>query len=292
MINTNLALDLHWVNDENLNSQRYAQTYTNNDTACQRWRIVKNYTSFSNADGTYRIMSCLKANYGFVLNGGTIQVWDYAVRDIRRWKFDPAKTTYYNTGHTNGSYNRTNVKTFAETYAMYTNTKYDTPNYLLTGDNNCTNFVSRCILDGGLNEITNYGRTDDRQWRYGELLGKYYASYTWGGAENFARHWGHNGEGVGNQRAYLTIVYPNAQTALNDWGFIYGNMYNGDIIQLYNPTDKVHHSMVIHTALINGTSDMLYAQHTGGGKDKSVQDLLTRYLNNSSEKFIFHRINS
>ena len=61
-------------------------------TFYKRWRIVKNYTSFSNADGTYRIMSCLKANYGFVLNGGTIQVWDYAVRDIRRWKFEPGRT--------------------------------------------------------------------------------------------------------------------------------------------------------------------------------------------------------
>jgi len=100
MINTNLALDLHWANDENLNSQRYAQTYTNNDTACQRWRIVKNYTSFSNADGTCRIMSCLKANYGFVLNGGTIQVWDYAVRDIRRFAFETVAHGQFTLGAT------------------------------------------------------------------------------------------------------------------------------------------------------------------------------------------------
>lgn len=67
-------------------------------------------------------------------------------------------------------------------------------------------------------------RTENGTWRYDTLLNKYYASYTWGGADNFAWHWGHDPNGVGQQRAYMTVIYPNAQAALDDYdNFVFPN---------------------------------------------------------------------
>ena len=206
------------------------------------------------------------------------------------------KITYINNEHGNAHYNRNKAKEYAEKYAEYASTKTkDTPNYASTkhsvsgyidrGDgNNCTNFVSQCLKAGGMAYVTG-DRTKDTSWFYETKATLYYASYTWGGAANFARHWGHNDKGVGNQRAYMTVIYENAEQAFLDWNYIKTTFMVGDVLQLAN-SNGVYHTMIIHD-----TTNMSYAQHTNNGKNAPLYDLLQLKINKgSNEKLIFHKI--
>lgn len=196
----------------------------------------------------------------------------------------------------NKPYNRDTAAAYAERYGDYESTdKYDTPDYYSTknsiGDgsgNNCTNFVSQCLHKGGMIFLgTNSTREEYTTWRYDTLLGKYYASYTWGGAANFAQHWGHDVNGIGLQRSYRTIIYSNAKHALADWSYICSSLYAGDVIQLSTA------SAASHTMILYDDENMLYAQHTNNYINMSLKALLERYAGDSSKDtiyFIFHVI--
>lgn len=167
-------------------------------------------------------------------------------------------------------------------------------NWLCGAGNDCTNFVSQCLHAGGMIYLGNIlTRTENGTWRYDTLSNKYYASYTWGGADNFAWHWGHDPNGVGQQRAYMTVIYPNAQAALDDYdNFVFPNFFDGDVVQTASSTG-VSHTMIIHdqfeqTEFYN--PDMYLAQHTNNRVEKSLYEMLTIYRNDPNTMFIFHRI--
>ena len=205
------------------------------------------------------------------------------------WYFD-LSMSYNGSGSTTSGYNRSTVASYAMNYAEYSNYSYDTPNHLKTGDGNCTNFISACLEAGGLAYV-NGNKTSDASWYYSSFLGSYDSSHTWGGAENFARHWGHNNRRTGRQRAYQTIVYANAKTALADWPRLYNLLKPGDIIQMAN-SSVVHHSMIICEKYAY-PSDLKYVQHQPSKPPQFVKgDLLTNYINNENEMIIFHLISN
>ena len=285
MTNTNLRLD---VVDSGFASEANVRIFTANSSYAQRWQVIKR------TDGSYSFIPCLYPEYylGKSAANNNVLTWARGGGQEQRWLVE-SKHTYTNSGHENAGYNRANVKTYAENYATYASGQFlDTPNYVSTkhskagylgdGDgNNCTNFVSQCLKAGGMADKGGSStRTESTAWFYDTYLTLYYASYTWGGAPNFAQHWGHNDKGVGNQRAYMTVFYPSAQHALNDWNYIESTFSAGDVIQIANDTG------IYHTLIIHNTANMYYAQHTGNKKEQSLRTL----LENSNGKFIFHKI--
>lgn len=207
------------------------------------------------------------------------------------------KKTYTNEHQrtANASYNRNAAASYAYQYGDYNSTtEYDTPNYYSTANSygsgngfNCTNFVSQCLHAGGMIYLgTSSTRTEDSTWRYDTLAWKYYASYTWGGADNFARHWGHDDIGTGMQRAYMTIVYANARYALAEWSYIKSVMNNGDVIQLAD-SSGIYHTMILYN-YSNENYDMYYAQHTKNLINQSLKELLQKHENDAHIKIIFH----
>ena len=138
---------------------------------------------------------------------------------------------------------------------------------------------------GGMIHLTGSGRTQDDAWYYDTLLLRYYSTYTWGGAPNFARHWGVNPDtGTGIKRAYMVVIYQNAQQALSDWNYIKSTFSKGDIIQ--TKTSVVNHTMILHD-----TVNMLYAQHTSNQVNVSLYNKLVENANSGSETgFIFYKI--
>ena len=205
------------------------------------------------------------------------------------------KRTYTNSNsNANSQYSRTIARNYAYTFAEWTdpNGQYDTPFYLKTGASNCTNFVSGALYVGGGMDYAQYdsNRTQDTAWWYNDILGTiYYATYTWGGAPNFARHWGRDYDGNGLQRGYQTIIYESPQEVLKDWTFITNNINEGDVIQVTRPGElSVSHAMIVHDVTDTNPKDVLFAQHTGPARNVSLREKLQSDW--SGRKIIFHRI--
>ena len=216
-----------------------------------------------------------------------------------------SKTTYTNFNHGNASYNRTNAATYAYTWGGHRSDLdpsniYDASTYLKARETNappgvysnqCANFVSQCLRQGGMSSrgIPGADRTKESAWYYQDLPGEYstlyLASYTWGGAESFSRHWGRNPQGIGLQRAYLTVIYETAEHALKDWSYIVNTFDLGDVIQTGYGEEAVH-TMILH----NGT-EMLYAQHTDNASGRSLKAKLAEYIAEDYPYiWIFHKM--
>ena len=198
----------------------------------------------------------------------------------------------------NNSDFRANAKNWAETYATYNEWYEDTPGfYRTTVGQECTNFVSACVSKGGLVERWGTDQSDISKWYYeGEIILGWrhnISSHTWTLASAFAKHWGHDEKGVGNQRAYKTIVYYCGEDALTDWNYLYNNLYNGDVVQMFD-ADGVHHSMIVYNDVAStsyGSTDILLAQHTNNEKNKSLRAIFLKYSGASNQEgFIIHRI--
>ena len=285
MANTNCYLGLSSTNDSNGVNICLS-------TTAYKWRIIKN------GNGSYRIMPDLSFTRGVNIDysGGVDQknllLWSYAGGSNEQWYFELAKTIYERDGGNAGiSYSRSLASNYAIQYATWTDPegKLDTPGYLKLGAN-CTNFVSQCLVNGGMETVNIGGRESNRSWYYDTLVGRYYSSYTWGAADHFVLHWGHDPSGNGQQRAYKTIIYPTIQMAFEDWDYIYQTLYLGDVLQTFNATQGVHHSMIVSkkTSSQVGT-DIQYAQHTENKTD-SLHDYLTSNRYNTTEGLILHII--
>lgn len=287
----NLCLDISGASSEN---GALLQLYTSTGTIAQQFRIA------DSTDTSYRILPRTGNDKKDVVvksaskdDAASIIQYTHNGTTNENWYIESCHT-YTNNEHQNGGYDRTKAKTYAETYALTAN-----PQYLIPQGLDCTNFVSQCLLKGGMTEwVYNNDRTSDRSWYYGTaLLGtKYYASYTWGGANNFARHWG-KFNGVGVQRAYKTVEYPNAAAMLRDWDNAYENMYNGDIVQFEpaSTNNTIGHSVIINNAFavnnIYNVKDVLYAQHTDPNINASLYAKLEFYKSsNDNRRIIIHRM--
>ncbi len=198
------------------------------------------------------------------------------------------KTTYVTNGQdvNNSPYNRSAAAEYAYTHGDdLRDGLYDTPNYLSTvaapanlfgllGDGaDCTNFVSQCLSAGGMYQLQGE-QSSISSWYYANVGVVYNASYTWGSATNFAKHWGVDLSGGSSiRRAYKTIVYNTPQDVLYDWDYLYSVLSEGDIIQFASTSSSVEHSMIIHE--INA-GEIKYAQHNSNLINQSLFELLER----------------
>lgn len=211
------------------------------------------------------------------------------------------KNVYTNTNQitNNSSYNREVASEYAEKYGEYNSTDiWDTPSYKSTstapsnwidGGNNCTNFVSQCLHEGGMLFLGNL-KNNNAHWYYDTVLGCYQSSHTWGGASNFYNHWGHDSSGQAGQRTYITVRYETVQDALYDWSYIRETFEEGDVIQHINGEGNIHHSMILYSAN-KATGEFLYAQHSGNHINLNLlEKLKTWNEEQSSSSVILHRM--
>lgn len=145
--------------------------------------------------------------------------------------------------------NRTLAVQYARKWAKSTNPKF--PRY----GNDCTNFVSQCMLAGGWKMVGDknfFSRKKNTEWWYGESL-LTTASYTWGGAQNFSRF-----VAVSNRGKIVTD-----STVLD----------LADVVQLKDGSGHVYHTMIV-TGKKN--SDLLLSYHTGDHLDEPLSAILGR----------------
>lgn len=124
--------------------------------------------------------------------------------------------------------------------------------------NDCTNFVSQCLLAGGWPMVGSgwfTSRKDDDVWWYGKgVLAD--ASYTWGGAHNFMAFVESSGRGV---------------KATKD------EMAPGDVIQiLFN--DHADHTMIVTGGnCTTAGNQLLMSYHTTNRLNKSLTEIEKSY---------------
>lgn len=265
-------------------------------TTAYKWRIIKN------GNGSYRIMPDLSFTRGVNIDysGGVDQknllLWSYAGGSNEQWYFDTQQLSYVNPNGTQetAKYNRDAAVNYAKQYAAWIdpNGKWDTPGYLKL-EANCTNFVSQCLGKGGLSAKLG-DRASDSSWFYAQVMVNYAASYTWGAADHFVLHWGHDPSGNGQQRAYKTTFYYTLQEAYQNWTHILEIVQPGDVLQTYNAEQGVHHSMIITGVRVSTDHravDIEFAQHTGSAPIKSLHEYLSDGRDNLTEGLIIHEIN-
>ena len=252
------------------------------------WRIIQN----SNA--SYRIMPNvsyvrgMNIDFSEGIDHKNVILWKYEGGSNEQWYFDLNKDIFENPNSQGISYNGTLAANYANLYADWTDPsgELDTPGYLNI-EANCTNFVSQCLVNGGMQQINNGGRESNSSWYYDTLLGQYAGSYTWGAADHFVLHWGHNPEGNGQQRAYKTIIYPTLQAAYEDWEYIFQELYLGDVLQTFTATQGVHHSMIV---CYKTQTVIKFAQHTGSAPTRSLFIYLLEHSNDTYEGLILHNM--
>lgn len=270
------------------------QVYSSNNTSAQQWSI------YPVNNGAYIISPMMAAKVmdveGPSMNdGANVHLWSYLGLDNQKWIFE--QQYYYNNdpnSYPNNGFNPFSAAQYADTYAYNYNSNYlTTPN-----SEDCTNFVSQSLHAGGLPYINNGNRTDNVSWYYDVLYTAgpiYYASYTWGGAANFARHWG-TIKGTGLQNAYKTIEFDSAAAALNDWHYLWWNLYDGDVVQLVDRNaEEAHHSMIIDNYVATNQAyninDVTFAEHSHNNSGKSLyQTLQDMVATDDNDKIIIHRI--
>ncbi len=256
---------------------KLVQDWYNGD--CPNYGVVFTYT-----DQTHNDYNSVYSSESSAVNAPSLRIIYSRVE----------KTIYYNNdnpqSNINSSYDREDAKQYAIDYAEYESSDInDTPNYRSTkyskggilgdGDgNNCTNFVSQCLHEGNMAYI---GDESTRElmssWFYDTKLSFYYASYTWGGATSFAKHWGHTPSGVGHQRAYMTIVYEDFWDVIYDWDYLIDTLKKGDVIQFsYNNVDLGH--SVIITEVDSTNKTITYAQHTENLDDINFNDRIIELM--------------
>lgn len=270
------------------------QVYSSNGTPAQEWSIAPV------GDGSYTISPMMTSTRVMDVegpsleDGANVHLWTYGGFDNQKWLFEKQ---YYNNDNTysdvNSNYDRSAAIQYADTYAYNYNSNYlTTPN-----SEDCTNFVSQALHESGLPYVIDGDYTDDISWYYDSLGPEYLASRTWGGAANFARHWGTIKE-TGLQKAYKTIEFDSAAATLADWTYAWWNLYDGDIVQLVNHnTDEAHHSMIIdNDATTNYThninDDVTFAEHSNNNSGISLyQTLQDMVAAGNTDKIIIYRIN-
>ncbi|MBP2110647.1 amidase domain-containing protein [Paenibacillus silagei] len=111
--------------------------------------------------------------------------------------------------------------------------------------NDCTNFVSQAIYAGGMKFRTGSHVTADDAWRFGPLM----PTHTWGGAQNFYKHW--------SQRAGVASSVTALQT---------GDAVNAD----FGADGHVDHTAIITKNTGNNNNNKFLTQHTTDKKETST----------------------
>lgn len=217
------------------------------------------------------------------------------------------KESYY--GPNNTQYQRSAARYYALENWDYSSLTKDTPDCYSTlfsggtlknlyygGD--CTNFVSQCLHFGRMSPRGDEStRKEVTSWYYDYSKNYYYASYTWGGAEPFTKHWGHLPKDDPEhddclQRAYLTVIYEGPWDVLFDWDYIVSTFKEGDVIQYYKSSEGVTHSAIIHDVNLDNKT-IEYAQHSSDAANIDLEEKMAEFLA-SEDKYdysvILHKI--
>lgn len=141
-------------------------------------------------------------------------------------------------------YNRQKAVAYARNWALTTNAKYGR----MTND--CTNFVSQVMFEGGMPMVGSHNafdRGNAKQWWFGGSL-LVNATHSWGGAQNFYD--------------YLKLSGRAQQVASID------ELTPGDVVQFIS----VGRSHIWHSTIVTGTAqgDILLSYHTNDNLDKPL----------------------
>lgn len=176
-------------------------------------------------------------------------------------------------------YNRDKAAAFARKHAK------EWKKYLINGEqvhrylNDCTNFVSHCLLRGGWPMIggTAEDRKNDDVWWYDKITGtngdwweevkdtldpaRYLASYTWAAARNFGRFM------LTSKRA--TAAFPKGVQTFEPGSYL----RKGDVVQV-SKTDAMED--IYHTTIVTTLAgkDVLVSYHSNDNLDRSLTDLM------------------
>lgn len=162
-----------------------------------------------------------------------------------------------------GSYNRVKAATYALTYALNPNCRF--PPY----ENDCTNFVSQCMLAGGwtMSGGSVFDRDEDGVWWYGRSVWSR-ASYTWAGAHNFSKYLTRSGRGSRVSRGGLSL---------------------GDVVQIAK-NGHVFHTMIVSSIGCSTDGDGPHlSYHTKNTLDKFLGLIESAYAG-SEYSFLYWRI--
>lgn len=150
--------------------------------------------------------------------------------------------------------NRSVAVQYARRWAKGTNP--DFPRF----DNDCTNFVSQCMLVGGWKMVGDHSFFDRQKntvwWYGGSVLTR--ASYSWAGAQNFYNFVSSSARG--------TLV--SSASGLDLW----------DVVQLKNASNHVYHTMIVTG---KAAGDLLLSYHTSDHLDEPLSGVLSRSSSSS-----------
>jgi Putative amidase domain len=136
--------------------------------------------------------------------------------------------------------------------------------------NDCTSFVSQCMLAGGWTMIGGsfMDRQDDGAWWWGKsLLSR--ASYTWGGAHNFSKFVPLSGRGNRCPRNDLAI---------------------GDVVQIAASGNVFHTMIVTSMSSSPSGSDPLMSYHTTNTLNKALSQIEPAYSSANGFAFLYWKI--
>lgn len=142
---------------------------------------------------------------------------------------------------------------YAKDWALKTNASY--PRFV----NDCTNFVSQCLLAGGWKMVGGScsDRKSDSAWWYGDwscVLPGVRATYTWSGAQNLFNFMTASGRGASLPRV--------------------SDLEEGDVLQMEftadDPTERYNIGRVGHSMMVTGKHDgnIFLSYHTGDHLDE------------------------
>jgi hypothetical protein len=147
----------------------------------------------------------------------------------------------------------TQKKAAAEYALKWWNSK--NPDFPTNYSNDCTNFVSQAMYAGGWTQVSGLWNSNSAWW--GRSWGPPYASYPWGGAENFYKF-------ARNESARTTSV------PLKD-------LRVGDVLQYKLPGSSVMNHTMIVTQYLSSTayypSEFYLTYHTSNTKNKPFSSL-------------------
>lgn len=154
---------------------------------------------------------------------------------------------------------------YAKKYALSPN-----PSYTLFG-NDCTNFVSQCMLAGGWTMVGGsfWDRKDNDVWWYGESSLSD-ASYTWGGAHNFSKFLGVSGRGAITARSNLAV---------------------GDVVQIANGGHVFHTMIITMAGVCNKDGDGPFmSYHTTNTLNKDLGTIEASYPAADGYSFLYWKV--
>lgn len=146
-------------------------------------------------------------------------------------------------------YNQVAAANYARTYALSSNTSS-----YRTYANDCTNFISQCLITGGWTETgSTLNRTQSDVWFYNSL-GESLTSYTWAGANNHYQF--------------------HKVSARSTMGTTTGQLRLGDILQVdFEGDGVVDHTVIVSKEDSSGADYVSY--HTTNTLDKPLSQFIS-----------------